>query len=120
MSTAWRFMLGTAVGLGIAIVPMAPVDARQRGTAPVWRYDLIKSYPHDSEAFTQGLVFRDGFLYESTGMNGRSSLRRVALETGRVVQRVGASPGAADLGYRHRVRLRPDVVQAAEDIQLHR
>src|SRR5688572_16918400 len=89
MSATWRlFSFGAALILGVAAVSMAPADAGQRGTAPVWRYDLVRAYPHDPEAFTQGLVFRDGFLYESTGMNGRSSLRRVALETGRVVQRV--------------------------------
>ena len=90
MSATWwpRFCLGAAWILGVAVVSMAAVDAGQTGAAPVWRYDLIRSYPHDPEAFTQGLVFRDGFLYESTGRNGRSSLRRVVLETGRVVQRV--------------------------------
>jgi len=45
-------------------------------------------FPHDSSAFTQGLAYRDGFLYEGTGLNGRSSLRKVRLETGEVVQRV--------------------------------
>ena len=90
MSATWwpGFCLGAAWILGVTVVSMAPVDGAQRGAAPVWRYDLIRSYPHDPEAFTQGLVFRDGFLYESTGRNGRSSLRRVVLETGRVVQRV--------------------------------
>lgn len=45
---------------------------------------VTRSYPHDTDAFTQGLVFHDGDLYESTGLYGRSSLRRVDLETGRV------------------------------------
>ena len=52
----------------------------------VLEYDIVKTWPHDRGAFTQGLVYRDGFLYESTGLNGRSSLRKVALETGEVVQ----------------------------------
>jgi glutamine cyclotransferase len=72
----------------VALLAMSPADARQGGRAPVWRYDVVRAYPHDADAFTQGLVYQDGFLYESTGLNGRSSLRRVALETGRVVQRV--------------------------------
>jgi glutamine cyclotransferase len=55
--------------------------------APVLAYDVVREYPHDREAFTQGLLFKDGFLYESTGLNGRSSLRKVRLETGEVVQR---------------------------------
>ena len=86
----------TASGLGGLIAAAASIGcatvvcmaAGQRSGAPVWRYDVVRTYPHDPEAFTQGLVYRDGFLYESTGLNGRSSLRRVALDTGRVVQRV--------------------------------
>lgn len=61
--------------------------AVQRATVPMFRYEVVRSYPHDPEAFTQGLIYRDGFLYESTGLNGRSSLRKVRLETGEVVQR---------------------------------
>jgi glutaminyl-peptide cyclotransferase len=53
-----------------------------------YTYKVVNVYPHDREAFTQGLVFDGGFLYESTGMEGRSSLRQVELKTGRVVQRV--------------------------------
>lgn len=49
-------------------------------------YRVIHSYPHDPHAFTQGLVFVDGHLYESTGLHGDSSLRMVDLETGRVLQ----------------------------------
>ncbi|NOT28551.1 MAG: glutaminyl-peptide cyclotransferase [Acidobacteria bacterium] len=50
-------------------------------------YRVVNSYPHDSGAYTQGLVYRDGFLYESTGLNSRSSLRKVRLETGEVLQK---------------------------------
>ena len=49
-------------------------------------YRIVLTYPHDPQAYTQGLVFVDGHLYESTGLNGRSSLRMVDLETGRVLQ----------------------------------
>ena len=49
-------------------------------------YEIMQTYPHDSSAFTQGLVFEEGFLYESTGLIGSSSLRQVELETGRVLQ----------------------------------
>jgi glutaminyl-peptide cyclotransferase len=49
-------------------------------------YRVVHAYPHDSQAFTQGLVYVDGHLYESTGLNGRSTLREEDLETGRVVQ----------------------------------
>ncbi|MFW5721812.1 MAG: glutaminyl-peptide cyclotransferase [Desulfohalobiaceae bacterium] len=55
---------------------------------PVYGYEVVRSYPHDPGAFTQGLVYAGGFLYESTGLRGRSSLRKVDLETGRVLRRV--------------------------------
>jgi glutaminyl-peptide cyclotransferase len=50
-------------------------------------YRVVHTFPHDPQAYTQGLIFEDGYLYESTGLNGRSSLRMVDLETGRVLQR---------------------------------
>jgi glutaminyl-peptide cyclotransferase len=49
-------------------------------------YRVVKAYPHDANAYTQGLIYRDGFLFESTGRNGQSTLRKVKLETGEVVQ----------------------------------
>ena len=55
--------------------------------APVYRYKVVRSFPHDARAFTQGLIVKDGVLFESTGLNGRSSLRKVALETGAVLQK---------------------------------
>ncbi len=54
---------------------------------PRYTFQIVSAYPHDRGAFTQGLVFEDGVLYESTGLYGRSSLRRVDLETGQVLQR---------------------------------
>src|SRR5262245_59350839 len=56
------------------------------GAAAVSRYRVVKSYPHDPNAYTQGLIYRDGVLFESTGLNGRSTVRRVKLETGEVLQ----------------------------------
>ena len=55
--------------------------------APEYGYRVVRSYPHDRAAFTQGLEYRDGFLYEGTGIAGRSSLRKVRLDTGQVVQK---------------------------------
>jgi glutamine cyclotransferase len=52
--------------------------------APAYRLKVVRSYPHDPRAFTQGLLFVDGRLYESTGLFGRSSLRRVDLASGQV------------------------------------
>jgi glutamine cyclotransferase len=51
-------------------------------------YQIVNTFPHDRAAFTQGLVFLGGALLETTGLNGQSSLRRVELATGRVLQRV--------------------------------
>ena len=53
---------------------------------PVYTYRVINTYPHDKEAFTEGLVFESGVLYEGTGLNGRSSLRKVELKTGKILQ----------------------------------
>jgi glutamine cyclotransferase len=68
-------------------------------------FRVVTVFPHDPQAFTQGLLFRDGFLYESTGLAGKSELRKVRLETGEVVERraVGAehfAEGLADVGDR--------------------
>jgi glutamine cyclotransferase len=54
-------------------------------------YRVVHTYPHDPQAYTQGLLYEDGYLYESTGLNGRSSLRMVDLESGRVLQRATVS-----------------------------
>lgn len=51
-----------------------------------YTYEVINTYPHDKKAFTQGLEFYNGFLYESTGQKGESSLRKVELETGKVIK----------------------------------
>ena len=52
----------------------------------LYTYEVVNSYPHDTAAFTQGLVYEDGFLYEGTGLAGQSSLRKVELATGKVLQ----------------------------------
>ena len=54
---------------------------------PVYTYEVVKAYPHDPKAFTEGLFFHNGFLYESTGEEGKSSLRKVELATGKIVQK---------------------------------
>ncbi|HEY1902197.1 MAG TPA: glutaminyl-peptide cyclotransferase [Terracidiphilus sp.] len=59
----------------------AAVAAQQVDT-----YQVVHTYPHDAQAFTQGLVYLDGHLYESTGIKGQSSLRMEDLETGRILQ----------------------------------
>ena len=54
--------------------------------APVYTYKVLNVYPHDADDFTEGLVYHNGFLYESSGLYGNSSLRRVDLDTGQVLQ----------------------------------
>ncbi len=65
-------------------------SAWQRPTVaqpPQYSYTVVRTYPHDRDAFTQGLQFVDGVFYEGTGLNGRSSIRKVRIETGEVLQR---------------------------------
>ena len=59
---------------------------------PTYTYEIINTYPHDTAAFTQGLVYYQGLLYESTGLNGQSSIRKVDLQTGQVLKKVDVSP----------------------------
>jgi len=82
-------MLGRALLLFALVLAMAPIgfSYREEPAAPVYTYKVVNTYPHDPRAFTQGLVYRDGVLYESTGLRGRSSLRRVELESGRVLEK---------------------------------
>jgi len=61
-------------------VPLSP------DPAPILEYDVVAEYPHDAQALTQGLIYTGGFLYESIGGQGQSSIRKVELETGRVVK----------------------------------
>jgi len=76
------FLVG-AVVLGFSACSEAGPAAR----VPVFTYEVVNVYPHDGEAWTQGLAFAGGYLYESTGLYGRSSIRRVRLETGEVLKR---------------------------------
>ncbi len=59
----------------------------QFGPIHFFKVRIVKKYPHDPEAYTQGLLYAKGFLYESTGLHGKSSLRKVELETGRIVKK---------------------------------
>lgn len=74
-ATATRYLLSTP-----------PAESSIPGDLPVYGYRIVHSYPHDVKAFTEGLVFFDGALYESTGLSGESSLRRVDLTSGAIVQ----------------------------------
>jgi glutaminyl-peptide cyclotransferase len=75
----------TAVKLTLVACAMA-YAAQCPAAVPVYGYDVVHTYPHDPAAFTEGLFYLDGFLYESTGLEQHSSIRKVRLETGEVVQ----------------------------------
>ena len=72
----------------------SPAEAQQPNQmtvpsrVPTFTYEVVNAYPHDPDAFTQGLVFSQGVFYESTGLNGASSLRRVEVETGKVLKKI--------------------------------
>src|SRR5712691_11496171 len=78
-------LVNSMVGRIIAVLMLAAASLAP--ATPEYGYRVVKTYPHDRTAFTQGLEYRDGFLYEGTGQVGRSSLRKVELATGRVVQK---------------------------------
>lgn len=87
-----RIILGVAVIaigfiLGYWIFQRLPVNKPLEEDSGVrfYGYTIINTYPHDPTAFTQGLVFEDGVLYEGTGLRGQSSLRRIELETGKIL-----------------------------------
>src|SRR5688572_2154295 len=84
--TAFFFVIFVIVVATTVSVPLVALDAQRKPSTPVYGYEVVNVYPHDREAFTQGLLYRDGVLFESTGMNGRSTLRKVRLETGQVLQ----------------------------------
>jgi glutaminyl-peptide cyclotransferase len=79
----------TAVPTSVVItIPptQTPTPTAAERAVAYYTYEIVNQFPHDPEAFTQGLVYKDKWLYESTGLYGRSSLRHVDLETGEVVQ----------------------------------
>lgn len=70
----------------------SPALANAQISAPADSYQVVHTYPHDPHAFTQGLIYVDGHLYESTGLNGKSSLRMVDLASGTVLQKHDLPP----------------------------
>src|SRR5579862_3204144 len=85
-------MFRRSVLLVLFLCAAAPTTvARPPASLPVDGYQIVHTYPHDSKAFTQGLIYVDGHLYESTGLVGRSSLRMVDLTTGQVLQNFNLS-----------------------------
>ncbi|MDB5403756.1 MAG: glutamine cyclotransferase, partial [Rhodopila sp.] len=82
---AWVKIVAVMALVAAAAVPV-------RAAVPEYRATIVKTYPHDPQAFTEGLLYQDGFLYESTGREGHSSIRKVVLETGVAVQQHDIDP----------------------------
>jgi glutamine cyclotransferase len=95
----WTLAALTILGAGAAAWAFVRADA----APPVYGYEIVQTYPHDPQAFSQGLVYVDGTLYEGTGQYGESTLREVDLKTGQIRQRRDLDPrvfgeGVAVLG----------------------
>jgi glutaminyl-peptide cyclotransferase len=73
--------------LAAALAACACSSPTQASGTPEYTYEVVHTYPHDPAAFTQGLVYLDGVLYEGTGLEEQSSIRKVKLETGEVLQK---------------------------------
>jgi len=76
------------LGFLTALLLLAPLSAALAAPAPVYTYEVVRTFPHDPTAFTEGLFYQDGYLYESTGLEGQSSIRKEKLDTAEVVQRI--------------------------------
>jgi glutamine cyclotransferase len=92
MMWARRWATGVLLASGlVGAGRMAGADAPASQKIPSYTFTIVNTLPHDPGAFTEGLVYDDGGLIESTGINGASTLRKVELETGRVLQEVKLS-----------------------------
>lgn len=79
----------------LLLVPFALMLASvapSKASTPTYGYRVVRMYPHDTKAYTEGLFFLDGFLYESTGMIGASFIRKLDLKTGKVLQQTELAP----------------------------
>lgn len=73
--------------LATALAAAACGPATEAGPIPEYACQVVHTYPHDNTAFTQGLFYLSGFLYEGTGINNQLSIRKVKLETGEVIEK---------------------------------
>src|SRR5215470_13052965 len=80
-----RYMRSLMVA--VALLACACNTVSQAEGVPQYSYEIVHVYPHDKLAFTEGLFYLNGYLYESTGLESQSSVRRVKQETGEVVQK---------------------------------
>jgi len=87
----FKFGFLICVAIGCVLLFMGNRAYTQAGSevkTPVYGVKVVNTYEHDKQAFTQGLLYHDGFLYESTGVRGRSTMRKVKLETGEVLKKI--------------------------------
>lgn len=94
MRLAWRARLEKCVAA--AMFPaclFALVPGFAWAELPIFQAQIVRTYPHDPHAFTEGLFFRDGLFYESTGLEGQSNIRAVDPESGRVLHSTALPPG---------------------------
>lgn len=91
---SWILMLGIGlIACGDGEAPKeSPAQATSSPSIPVITYSVVNQYPHDPQAFTQGLEFEGGYLYESVGLHGRSDLREYLPETGEIIRRKQLDP----------------------------
>ncbi|MDB5469608.1 MAG: glutamine cyclotransferase [Caulobacter sp.] len=82
-------LLARALAVLLLLVPAVAVA---QARAPIQSYEVVASFPHDTGAFTEGLFFQDGVLYESTGLEGRSDIRKVDPASGKVLQKRDLDP----------------------------
>lgn len=76
-------LLATGLGACLLVCAMA-----SRAAVPIYGVEVVHTYPHDPSAFTEGLFYLNGYLYESTGLTGHSTIRKVRLETGEVLRKI--------------------------------
>ena len=86
----WAAVLVLAAVVGVTMTGESA--GRQQAPAERLRVEVVRAYAHDRAAFTQGLLLHEGRLFESTGLVGKSSIREVELETGRVIRRSDVAP----------------------------
>ena len=80
------------IAILVALLVLFCLDSENPDTARTYTYKIVNTFAHDPKAFTQGLVFENGVLYEGTGLPGRSTLRKVELETGNILKMYKLSP----------------------------
>jgi glutamine cyclotransferase len=86
IASLYIFTLIFILGIFVIATTLNSLNFIHDDSVPIYTYEILQTYPHDPTAYTQGLAFDNGYLYEGTGLLGRSSLRKVELESGEVVQ----------------------------------